>query len=609
MPLHPILATLTAEQIHLLAAFVTWSRLEALPVTTDLAPGLETQIADPLWMIGRQWQFDELRAEDAGMPVEVTIGGDTNTIQWYRPGVDGPGVDVASLTWPLEPSIEAEAVRTVERNGATEGNDRLRSEAGLQFVRLLTAAGLADHRPAFLAHYAFAAPEQLDGYDSTGLVRRQLLVGRAIDGGVLAAALIVGEAADGTLTLPAEVDVPAADVSAVTEVARTWLGWWRAQVFEPSATPAWNPSRLEYAMALQTQLGDDRVTLVADEYTDGRVDWFTFAARSGPDLAAGAESRPSTTFRHVLMPTPATFAGKAADRYWEFEDGAVFLGSLDAAPVDIARLLLVEYSLAYGNDWFVVPLELDSGSVCRITEFHVRDTFGVVSTVSPTRQLDRASPWTMFNLADEGETSFLADVFFLPPVMPRKIEGAPIEEVALFRDEMANLAWGVERVVAGASGERIHRSAEVRPVSLRQQIPDGMEGGLVDAKIVYRLMTPVPEHWFPLVAVPATDQPGDDFVIELERRSMVRWTEDGPNTAEPRGLLLRQDPASDAKADHLRIAEEEVPRAGAVVTRSFQYGRLPDGSGVMWVGRRKRTGRGEGSSGLTFDSALPPQPD
>lgn len=53
----------------------------------------------------------------------------------------------------------------------------------------------------------------------------------------------------------------------------------------------------------------------------------------------------------------------------------------------------------------------------------------------------------------------------------------------------------------------------------------------------------------------------------------------------------------------LLLYEEEVPREGARVTRTYQYARWIDGSTHLWVGRRKEPGRGEGSSGLQFDVA------
>jgi hypothetical protein len=36
------------------------------------------------------------------------------------------------------------------------------------------------------------------------------------------------------------------------------------------------------------------------------------------------------------------------------------------------------------------------------------------------------------------------------------------------------------------------------------------------------------------------------------------------------------------------------------------YSRWLGGAGFLWLGRAKRSGRGEGSSGLRYDSADPP---
>ena len=67
-----------------------------------------------------------------------------------------------------------------------------------------------------------------------------------------------------------------------------------------------------------------------------------------------------------------------------------------------------------------------------------------------------------------------------------------------------------------------------------------------------------------------------------------------------RGRLLRPDGAPPR-----RIAETEVPRSGIVVTRTRQRARGVDGRILQWVERRRVTGRGEGSSGLAFDTFAP----
>jgi hypothetical protein len=565
---------------RLLPLLLTWSRLEVRPTTRDLAPGLQAQLGDPFWLLARQWQFGELHGEDAGSPVEARLDATV------------AAVDTAPFAVPLEPLVEAEPVQAA--------SERLRAEAGLHFVRLLVAAEGRRHVQAFIDAYGFVAPE--DGLDPGGVARRRLFAGRVVDGARLAADLGPLAAADGTLGgLPGGVGIAAGEAEPVRVVAERWLAWWRDQVFEPDRPSAWNPHRLEYAFGVGADLGDGTVVLAADEYVGGRLDWYSFDAVVGAPAAA---PRPAPSDLHMsVLPTRVAYPGMPADRYWAFEDAQVYLGRLEAGPTDLARMLLAEFALAFGIDWFVVPVDLPVGSVFKLRSLVVRDTFGEETVVPPSMDVGAGSAgsgagtrWTMFGL--DGAD----DLFFLPETVTA-LEGDPVEEVALFRDEMANLAWGVERVVAGPSGERVDRAHAVPQVTLRQQMP----GDIADAQLVYRVMTPVPEHWLPFVPVPVAGRPLDEFVVELERRPMLRYRADG--TAEPShplGVLLRGDLSVPPEHDALRLAEEEVPRWGAVVSRTFQYGRTADGGGVLWMGRRKRAGRGEGSSGLRFDVADPP---
>jgi hypothetical protein len=156
------------------------------------------------------------------------------------------------------------------------------------------------------------------------------------------------------------------------------------------------------------------------------------------------------------------------DRLWAFEDARVYLGGLDAGPTDLARFALVEFSLVFGNDWFLVPVDLPYGSVARVGRLVVRDTFGIEVEVHPTRQATRPG-WTVFHLAGADETGPLADAFVLPATVRHPLESRPLEEIGFFRDEMANMVWAVERVVQGPSGEPIARAQAASRMSLRQR--------------------------------------------------------------------------------------------------------------------------------------------
>jgi hypothetical protein len=73
-----------------------------------------------------------------------------------------------------------------------------------------------------------------------------------------------------------------------------------------------------------------------------------------------------------------------------------------------------------------------------------------------------------------------------------------------------------------------------------------------------------------------------------------------PRPVTPRTSLLRVGLDGLPAAPYF-LHEEEVPRAGIRVTQRFQRTRWRDGRAWVWLGVRKQTGRGEGSSGLAFD--------
>ena len=86
------------------------------------------------------------------------------------------------------------------------------------------------------------------------------------------------------------------------------------------------------------------------------------------------------------------------------------------------------------------------------------------------------------------------------------------------------------------------------------------------------------------------------------KRGAVLKTDGLPEPVHAMGRILDPDAGR-----ALELYEEEVPREGVRVTRNYQYTRWFDGSTHLWIGRRKQIGRGEGSSGLRFDTAESPK--
>jgi hypothetical protein len=110
----------------------------------------------------------------------------------------------------------------------------------------------------------------------------------------------------------------------------------------------------------------------------------------------------------------------------------------------------------------------------------------------------------------------------------------------------------------------------------------------------YRLATPVPDYWVPLLPVRISDVTKE---VRLARGAVLDL--DGqPHVINAHARILDVgDPAG-----RLLIREEEVPREGLIVRRSYQAARWYDGRLFVWAGNRASVGKGEASSGLAFDS-------
>jgi hypothetical protein len=339
------------------------------------------------------------------------------------------------------------------------------------------------------------------------------------------------------------------------------------------------------------RLSDGERVLTAQEYFEGHLDWHAFDVN--PEVTLGAATDNALTeITRTAIPAPVSFRGMPASRFWEFEDAQVDFGSVDAGPTDLLRMLLVEFALAYGNDWFVIPIELEVGSLYRTRSLIITDTFGVRTLIKPSSELGEPhSTWRMFQLSHlrgSGITRPASNLFFLPPSLLKSLESRPIEEVLFVRDEMANLAWAVERLIESPADRPLNRFEAYLEQKRRREQESPLPPQTAPETLRYRLTTEIPDYWVPLLPVLTKDG------LRL-RRGAVLKTDGSREIVHALGRILES-------GHELALFEEEVPREGVRVTRSYQLTRWIDGSSHLWVGRRKGVGRGEGSSGLQFDS-------
>lgn len=574
-----------------MASITSWNRLEPRLRSTEIKQGLQARVRDPLWLLARQWQMGEFQAEDAGTPIAARLRGETSRLTRYHAGpLDGTSVTGHPYDGrtPLETLVEREPLT---RAGAVFHPARA-AEAGLHFLRLLAAHGAGRYRDAYRAAYALQVPDDATR-DDDGARYLSVMAGRAVDGHQLYGDLARGlRPQDGTAGLPETPAIEPGDQTAVQNAAEAFLTWYEQRYSEPEEdTAAWVADRMEYAFAVAAPAAAGEVVLAAAEYHGGKLDWYHLNHQSGASLGIDGTDAQPAPFVRTVIPAPVSFQGMPDARWWTFEDAEVDLGSLEAGAEDLGRMLLLQFALNYSDDWFLLPVEMEVGSLVQMHSLVVTDTFGARTLVQPYGAVDGpAGAWRMFahSVSGDGTAVPAGDRLFLPPVLGAGLLGRPVEEIHFLRDEMANMAWAVERKVENARGRAYDRHEHY--LATRPDPSELVRAAPGDANLIYTLATEVPEHWIPLVPTldPAT------AAMRLRRAKMLLHRGRELHELQPEGRIL--EPETD-----LRLHEEEVPRAGAHVTRAYQYTRWTDGSAYLWMGRRKRPGRGEGWSGLRYD--------
>jgi len=544
-------------------SITTWNRIEPRSRSFDVQAGLEARVHDPLWLLLRQWQVGEFEARNTGSPVTVTV--QSTVAPFDRYSVNGQPPQPYINGKPIEVLIEQEAVRPAN---ATD-DFRQASEAGFYFLRLLDAAGLpASISSLYLAHYPLAsAPGNAETISS-------IVAGRVIDGIKLHQELV----AAGN-NLPALPVIPDAQHALVLSVTRNWLTWYSSLFNEPTQTDGWSSDRMEYSFAMGAAA--DTTSYTAQEYDGGSVDWYTFNRSSSP-IAGGSGTPVGTT--KSFTATPVTFRGMPARRFWEMEDASVNIAELTAAAEDLGRVLLRDFALIYGNDWFQFPLPVSIGSEVNITSLVVADTFGVATAIDHYSTVDGAKGnWRMFNPSSDTAAAVTppaatAHPLLLSPSAVAPLDGSAIEEVLLLRDELANMVWGIERTVSGASGQPFDRTTAWN-ISLPSSPPPA-----ADALPHYRLGSSVPDYWIPFLPVRNSVPNG---AVKLLRGKLPTAT------TGALGRILNETNSG--------FLLEEVPAEGVLLERRYRSARGLDGSVYVWIGRLRSIGQGEGRSGLRFD--------
>lgn len=577
-----------------------WKRLTGKHRTRNIRKGLQARIADPLWMLTRQWQFGEFKGDDAASPAKIQVKFNSIPVELLRAykadGTLGP-------TRSIQQNELLEA--TVEKDSITDGPAAMRisAEAAVQFLRRIPQS--ERHVVHNMLKRDF--PLKMDNNINAGRERfLAILMKRSFDGRTF-----FKSGSDYLKNIASET---AMNISAVKKIYRQWQEYYSNRFHEP-ASPGmtWQKERLEYKFSVTTPKDKPvQARLDAREYPGGRLDWHQF------DLSAKGSKGLNKSFDQSetlwLIPSPIRYSGMPADRFWDFEDGNVFFGGLSAGSTDLAQLILTEFATVYSNDWYMIPIPVQTGSLTRVAKIEVRDSFGEKHEILPAAVKDGADRnWRFFELSgDPSAEHGFSPWLYVPRTVLGGHEDRPVENVVFTRDDMANMAWGIEETVEGQSGHRVSRRTQwlkrrsemdayiSRYVKSNQsKADDGPKDDRERSKKPntpawkYRLISVVPPYWIPFSPEVVNNQ----VTNRLIRSRMAEWDllEDAKRElAGVQGKLLQPDAP-------MFIHEEEIPRGAIEVSRSYQAARDPEGKLIVWAGRRKRPASGSRSSGRETD--------
>ncbi|MGI4742620.1 MAG: hypothetical protein ACRYG7_46270 [Janthinobacterium lividum] len=624
-----IAPTLAPAAVHTLLAA---NRLEARPRSPEFNRALRAEVRDPTWLLARQWQMREFRAEDRGTPAyaDVTMR-ERPLSRLALPGQDAR--DYAPRSQPLEAAVEAQPrpigtglrlqmgqywrrqlrALTTLANGVAVADFFACSFP----LRIPTAAedpvahSLASTMAEAQALLQLAGDAALDGY----LLYQELLrpyrhaLGTAVaDSDQLARAVAALPLAQ-TLLAAAPYAVPSAglglgDGAELDEPARQFvLAFHRLYLLGAEST-SWSTEDLAYGFAVSTA---DAVGLGAVNYPGGAtLPWYAVDQQAAP---AGTPASPAPSRRRLLA-TEVQFPGAPAARWWEFEDRRVDFGQVTGDPSDWGRMLLQEFMFLYQNDWFSVPYAVPVGSVCGVEQLQVTDVFGLRYVIQPagagtlteadgTLIDNDENRWRLFAQTDLGQLAGPAPrpQLYVPAAVLAPLVSRPVEQVNFRREEATNLVWAVESIVPDGFAGGLDGAAAAAQVTeaLRRLAPTGSPAApSVTAAYTYQLVSAVPENWMPFVPVLSEDGTSglEQGILERQQPGLAG----AASLVQPRTALLQLHPA-----EPYRLHEHEVPPAGVRVDGQCYRARWYGGRTVLWFGRQRGTVQPGGSSGLRFD--------
>lgn len=608
-------------KMKLFPAITYWNRLEGRPRSVNFDRALKAEIKDALWMITKQWQMGEFKGDDAGSPIKAKVHTHITKLTKYQPA--DYSVETFDEDIPLEAEVEKLTVPFFYERKPISLD--IRSMMGRYFLKLINEQP-NEIKQQFKDKFPIEEPDPLnkeDAYICAHVEEWQqfsALAGRCVDGGKLYFFLKKNGV---ELIHDGIIGLSLSQRSELEEKGEQFIQWFDKFFLQPTEEDqnAWKPSHLEYQFRCSSPVDGKSKVFGAKEFYHGKLDWFsldidlnTQIRRIEQEENTNEKTKTEYTITKSFIPSPISFKGMPDNRWWGFEDRKANFGDISPDTTDLGKLLVIQFGLVYANDWFVIPFTLPVGSIAEVKGLTVTNTFNERTWIEPSGKGNDEDwqRWNMYTLNIQGDNKVAADrSTILLPTTPDNQESQPIEEILLIRDEMANMVWGIEKLVPLPSG-RTKRGSEAGIETfnhLKKVLEHSLGTGTLKPKeveykadIKFQLMTSVPLHWIPFINVHVA---GSNREIQLQRAGMPLIIEGDP---EPPQKIVPRTSLNYGREklpmEPYLIFEEEVPRSGTRVIRTFQRTTWYGGKRYLWLGYRKLTGRGEGSSGLVFDQIV-----
>ena len=583
-----------------------YSKIEPRTRDANYSEAMSFEISDPLWMLGRQWQFGRFQGNDCGSSVMTQV-----TVKRQRIDrlIDKNALHDKSTRVGQLPAFSTERPMEYDVERRPHKIDLFtRIESALYFLGMASVAKKKETVLKVLRSTCKLEPFITDNPENP-LEEVKARVNTKLD---KLFRFYGNKCFDGYKLYQLKALPDGCSIPNATSVLQDYKNWFKKkyQLMDKEEDAFWNGEKLGYEVGISA--GDRKYT--AEDYHSGRLSWYSFD--SDTQVPGSTASTEKVTLG--ALPSPAVFPAAPNRRLWEFENRKVQFNDYRNDDVSaLASSVILQYTMMYSNDWMIVPLETEIGSVLQVERITVTDSFGKTHDItysfeeidSKNNNVGFTDRWALY--ANSWLDAYTTTGNFrtvpgllCPPTLQRVEQGAPIEEVQFLRDEMANMVWGVEEKVSdGCGGSLDSRSRSDSVISIideERKVDDSDVVKPEDADYAYLLQNRVPLHWIPFIPQKIYGKTRD---IVFRRARMPIWYKGDFRPALPSSQLLAVK--KDGKRTIPRyVNEEEILGYGTKVGLYPQRTRWFNGTSFTWQGYEKKISGTPANSGLMFDALL-----